>query len=179
LASAWHGTGLSATSYTLAQIEYDLPTDLLRLDQVVNKANFAWGPEPVSRAWIEIAKSQWRSGVSNPALWAIEKNRLCIWPYSTSNQMVNLLYFRKPAALTSSTDVADWDANCLEALRRCIDYMVACRGDCVAGDRQSCYNAMIEVVARATATDKGPVNVKLGVPCGYNDPVVTSSITVI
>lgn len=177
LVNAWHGTAYSG-AFTLAQLEYDLPDDLLRLDQVVNRVNFPWGPDPVSRARLEVAKRQWRQGINNPALWAIERNRICIWPYSTSDQMVNLLYFRKPAELVNGTDIADWDSNCVEALRRCIDYMVSCRGDCVAGDRQQCYDAMVESVARATAADKAPADVKVGVPMGLLDPVVYPNMVV-
>lgn len=148
LAYAWQETSYNGT-YSLAQTEYTLPSDLVKLSRITSVSTWVWGPEPVSRYDLEIARQQWRlSSTQPPRMWAIERDRLCIWPAPSADQMVNLLYLRRPADLSGPTDVADWDPNLTELLHRAIDYQVACRGDCVAGDKAATLQSYKESMAR-------------------------------
>ena len=70
------------------------------------------------------------------------------------------------------TDVVDWDPNLLEVLRRGIDYMVACRGDCVAGDRDTTFQAYKEAKARAILADRTTSDIKVGLARAPYDPVL-------
>ncbi len=158
LDNAWATTTVTAEGYTLAQSEYTLPSDCMKVDQVVQSVNIALQANPTSRAKVEVAKIFWQSGQTYPAYWAIEKDRLVLWPYPSVAAMCNILYFRKPAALTSSGDLADWDANAIEVLRRAIEYQVALRGESVAGTKEACYAAYKDALGRAISNDRTAAN---------------------
>lgn len=158
LENAWATASATADGFTLAQSEYTLPSDCQKVDQIVQSVNIALQANPTSRAKVEVAKIFWQGGQTYPAYWAIEKDRLVLWPYPSVAAMANILYFRKPAALVSSTDVADWDANALEVLRRAIDYQVAIRGESVAGTKEQCYAAYKDALGRAITHDKTAAN---------------------
>jgi hypothetical protein len=166
LTTTWAGTTASGGSYTLAQMQYPLPSDCRKVDSVVRSRFWVWGPEPVSRAVLEVAKRTWISGASVAQMWAIERDRLVVWPYPEQAATVNILYSRAPAALTTGTDVADWDPVQLELLRRAIDYQIAARGDCAAGDRTACFGAYKEALGRNYDQDRTSQSPRVGLTSG-------------
>ena len=166
MTAAWKGTTASAQAYTLATMQYTLPADCRKISQVVRSRFWVWGPDPVSRAVLEIAKRTWISGASVDQMWAIERDRLVIWPYPEQAATVNILYQRQPAALISGSDTADWDPNLIELLKRAIDYQIAARGDCVAGDRQTCLAAYREALARMVDQDRTSQSPRIGFTSG-------------
>jgi hypothetical protein len=166
LTTPWAGTTGSGGAYTLAQMQYALPSDCRKIDSVVRSRFWVWGPEPVSRATLEVAKRTWISGASVAQLWSIERDRLVVWPYPEQAATINVLYSRAPAALTTGTDVADWDSVQIELLRRAIDYQIAARGDCAAGDRQTCLAAYKEVLSRAFDQDRTSQTHRVGLTSG-------------
>lgn len=153
------GTGLS---YTLAQMQITLPSDCRKISEVIRSQYWIWGPDPVSRALLEMNKQTWVLGSSGISLWSIERDRIVIWPYSTTTSAVNLLYYRAPARLVSDSDTADWDPLRLEVLERAIDYAVAARGTCVAGDRKTCLAAFEEAYSRAAQQDRTSTTARIG-----------------
>jgi hypothetical protein len=68
----------------------------------------------------------------------------------------------------------------IELLRRAIDYQIAARGDCAAGDRQTCLAAYKEVLSRAFDQDRTSQTHRVGLTSGgspmeqlrYNSRVV-------
>ena len=166
LGTDWVGDTTSSYGYTLAQWQYDLPDDLRRMDLVIESNVWPWGPEPVSRATLELARSSYVSVTGTFGAWAIERNRIMLWPYPQETQTVNLLYYRQPAALISSGDSADWDFNRLEILRRAIDFQIAARGDCVAGTREECMKRFTEAFNRSNVQDRTSSTRRLGVAGG-------------
>jgi len=154
LETTWEGATAAGTSYTLAQWQYDLPSDVRQLDLVVESNVWPWGPEPVSRATLELLRSSYAVATGSTSAWAIERDRIMLWPYPTTAQTVNLLYYRQPAALVSGGDSADWDFNRLEILRRAIDFQIACRGDCVAGTREETMKRFSEAMNRSSKQDR-------------------------
>lgn len=154
LVNAWAEASASF-SYQLAQTEYDLPTDCMRLDKITSTTEWVWGPDPVARYTLEEARSRWRiTAQQPPRLWSIIRNQVVVWPMPSTDKMINLLYFRRPTDLISPTDDADWDPNLISLLHRAIDYQVAIRGDCVAGSKDECYKVLREDLARAISQDR-------------------------
>ena len=168
LTTTWQGTTASAQTYTLATMQYPLPADCRKIDQVVRSRFWVWGPDPVSRSTLEISKRTWISGATVDQLWAIERDRLVVWPYPQQGATINILYTRKPAALVSGSDTADWDPNLLELLYRAIDYQIAARGDCAAGDRQTCLAAYRESLARLVDQDRTSQSPRIGFASGLS-----------
>ena len=170
LVNSWQEANYSG-SYTLAQIEYTLPSDLMRLSKITATNEWVWGPDPISRFALEEARQRWRlSSTQPPRMWAIERDRLVVWPAPGTDKMCNILYMRRPAELVSPGDTADWDANLIELLRRAIDYQVACRGDCVAGDKAETFKTYRECISRNVSQDRTATDMRAGlVSNGYDD----------
>ena len=163
LVQAFQGTTGSLLSYTLAQMQVVLPSDCRKINEVIRSQYWVWGPDPTSRAVLEMNKQSWTFGTSGVSLWSIERDRIVIWPYSSTTAAVSLLYFRAPAKLVSDTDIADWDPLRLEVLERAIDYAVSARGTCVAGDRKTCLAAFDEAYSRAAQQDRTTTTARLGI----------------
>lgn len=170
LVNTWQEANYSG-SYTLAQIEYTLPSDLMRLSKITATNEWVWGPDPISRFSLEEARQRYSLGASAPPrMWAIERDRIVIWPAPGTDRMCNILYIRRPAELVSPGDTADWDFNLQELLRRAIDYQVACRGDCVAGDKAETFRVYRESISRNISQDRTATTWRPGlVSNGYDD----------
>jgi hypothetical protein len=162
LTSAFQGNTGTGLTYTLAQMQIVLPSDCRKISEVIRTQYWIWGPDPVSRALLEMNKQTWVLGSSGVSLWSVERDRMVIWPYSTTTSAINLLYFRAPAKLVSDTDTADWDPLRLEVLERAIDYAVSARGTCVAGDRKTCMAAFEEAYSRAAQQDRTSTTARVG-----------------
>jgi len=158
LDNAWASadTDGSGLTYVLAQYQYDLPSDCRTVVNVVVQNGWLWGPAPCSRWLIDLARMtpNASSGAPSSFMYAIEKNRMAVWPYPTADLMVNVLYIKKPAALTSASQTADWDDNQAEVLYRAIDYQVSIRGECVAGPTAELFERYKEALARAIPNDR-------------------------
>lgn len=163
LAFAYPGTALTTGTFTISQYAYTLPGDTRRISQITRGQNWVWGPSPTSRALLEQAKRMWSVGAGIQQYWAIERDSLYVWPYTTGvDATLDLLYYRRPALLVSASDTVDWDSMQLEVIRRAIDCQVAARGTCVAGDRKTCYDAFKEAVARASDQDRTATSFDIG-----------------
>ncbi len=180
LVNAWQEASQSSASYVLAQTDYDLPSDCMRLDKITSSTDWVWGPDPVSRYMLEDARSRWRiTSQQPPRMWAIIKNQVVVWPMPSADKMVNILYFRRPGVLVSASDVADWDDNLISLLHRSIDYQVSLRGDCVAGSKDECYKILREDLQRAISQDRTAPTRRPGLATsGYNaDRIFGATIT--
>lgn len=126
LAQPWgNATNLTST-YTLGQIRYTLPVDCARISNTMMGMDWPWS-RSTSAAHIEAIKDSWTVTDPNMTLWAVEKGFLVVWPVPSTTRQVNLLYFRKPTAVSSGSDTLDWDATQVLLLRRAIDYVCAGR----------------------------------------------------
>ena len=178
LDSAWYEAAVT-TSYDLAQTNYDLPTDCMRLDKITSTTDWLWGPDPVSRYTLEEARTRWRINAAQPArCWSIIRNQVCLWPMPSETKMVNILYYRRPTVLSSPLDEADWDTNLPSLLRRAIDYQVSLRGDCVAGSKEDTYKVLREDLSRAVSQDRTAPTRRMGLQSDYgiSDRIVGATI---
>lgn len=171
MVNAWGEASAAGVSYTIAQVEYTLPSDLMKLGTPTAANDWIWGPDPVSRFTIEEARRCWSIGssTSTPRLWAIERDRLVLWPWPGADKMMNILYYRRPTELVNGTDTVDWDTNLIELLHRAIDYQVSCRGDCVAGDKTATYNSFKESMTRNIGQDRTATTRRPGFQNSYYD----------
>ncbi len=153
MASPWAGASSSGNTYILSQYRYDLPSDCRNLINVVQVPQWIWGTQPVGRFELEQLRIV---NAGQMPVYAVQKDQICIWPYLTGSttQPVNLLYLRMPATLVSGPDEADWDPLQLELLHRAIDFAVACRGSCVAGDKAACFKAFQDQLAIAVGNER-------------------------
>lgn len=142
LAYAWGGDTVTS-AFTLAQIRYALPVDCARIDRFMQGSQSAFLGEHTSAAQIEALKDAWGDQSPGVVYWAVEKNFLVIYPLPQNEQHINLLYYRKPAQVTSGSDTLDWDAGQNLVLRRALDYIAAARGATVYGsDGEARANAV-------------------------------------
>ncbi len=158
LRSSWSGTTQTAATYTIAEFSYSLPSDLQRLDVILDDKNRPWRSRPVSLATLQTQKSALVYGQSTPSLHAVGKDKLWVWPYPSAATLLNLMYYRRPAKLVSGSDTADWDSMHEALLRRAIDFQCALRSDCVAGTVEECRNNYFEAIDLAWAADKTAVD---------------------
>jgi hypothetical protein len=153
MASPWAGDDDSATEMVVAQYRYDLPDDCRNLINVVQVPQWIWGTQPIGRFELEQMRVI-NAGVT--PVYAIQKNQICIWPYISGDttQPVNILYLRMPATLSSGPQEADWDPLQLELLHRSIDFQIACRGSCVAGDKEKCFKALQDQISISVGNER-------------------------
>ena len=150
----------------IAKCRYDLPSDCRNIEKIISSDTWIWGNQPVSPATIEMMKR--RIQTFNPA-WTVERGNLCVWPLQNKDITAVYLYWRKPVALTTSTDLADIDERYIELLRRAIDFQIAARADCVAGDRVNCLQAFKETLGRVAPNDTGLASPETAPPSmGFN-----------
>ncbi len=158
LVNNWEGvTAGAGQSYIIMQWQYDLPTDCRTIVNIINQNGWLWGPVPVSRWRIDLARQSQMYAAGSPSgsyIYAVEKDRVVVWPPPQVDLMVNILYMKSPANLTTGTDVADWDPLQLECLYRAIDYQISIRGECIAGPSKECYDRYIEALNRAYNNDR-------------------------
>lgn len=153
-------TGASGISFTLVKYRYDLPADLLRIEEIFLGTTWPWGTEPVSSIILEANRHTWLNitTVSGVWQWSCTNDQFCIWPCETADRMVNFRYRRVPAELVNDSDVVDWDKNQIDLLRRAIDYCLSLRGTCVAGDTDKCYSQYQMALADAAVNEKSIEN---------------------
>ncbi len=158
LVNAYEGSTFGAgQSFIIMQWQYALPADCRTVVNIINQNGWLWGPVPVSRWRIDLARQSQMYAAGSPSgsyIYAIERDRLVVWPPPQQDLMVNILYMKSPANLTTGTDVADWDPLQLESLYRFIDYQISIRGECIAGTSKECYDRAIDAVNRAFNNDR-------------------------
>lgn len=157
LAEPWGNADNATASYTLAQIRYTLPADLVRISAALTGSDWPW-TRHTSAAFIERMKDHWNSTDPSLSLWAIEKNFLVTWPIQAQQRQVNFLYFRKPTAVVNSGDILDWDSTQPLVLRRAIDYICAGRRGADSDEKVAAVRvakaAYDEAVSRAWSWDR-------------------------
>lgn len=165
LATAWAEDAETAATFTIFQDEYTLASDCLKFGRPF--AGQGWGltGSPSSFEQVLEAQNSFMYGQGYPSMFCVHASggtpKLLIYPYPSSSEDVQLAYwyYRKPAALVNSSDVADFDPLHLELLHRAIDYQTAMRFEsCVAGTPEACLKRLDEAYKRFAANDKAPMN---------------------
>lgn len=158
MADAWEADTLTDVGYVLYQNEYDLPDEMWRFGKILPGQRWPYGTIATSIQTIVEAENIWTYGQNFPHHFAIANNKLVLWPYPDTAAMVAFSYYRRPARLTSDTDIADWDMTHIEVLRRACDYQLALNiGKLASGnDANTCLAAYRGSLALAVAADREP-----------------------
>lgn len=154
LASAYGKATQTGVSYVVYQDAYEMPTDCMKFGRLLYGTSWQYGGNPTSYQQFLDAKNLWQSGQQGASLWCVQRNYLRIWPYPSIPTDVNFSYYRKPAALTVSNQEADWDPNHVDLLRRAIDYQLAVRGRCAAGDTATTMGAFSAALTLCQPMDR-------------------------
>jgi len=155
LEAPWQAASGTATAVVLFQDEYLLPDNLYNVVRIMpgtrwGESQMATGPDVILRM-----QSGATYGQRIPACWGIIKQQMLLFPYPTQNDLLGYSYWRKPAELVVSTDVADWDPAQNEVIRRAIDYTVSLRyGGYAGGTTEQAYAQFKEALARAIPADR-------------------------
>lgn len=159
LRTAWAEATAAGKSYVLYRDEYSLPTDCGRFGRLYPGSGWVWGGEPSSFDDVLAAYNAYAGGQKYPAMWAIYKDQIMLWPYPSLTTLVNIMYFRLPAALVTDADVADWDPMQNELQERAIDYQLSLMfGNIVSGDPGTCMALYRDALSRAVKNEKAPLS---------------------
>lgn len=146
---------ITAAGYVIFRDEYTLPSNCLKFSQIIPGEQWGWGAVPVPFETLRQFQGNLLTSQSFPACFAVFSNKVAVWPYPDLDREYPIIYYRMPATLVNTTDVADWDPLHLEVLQRAIDYQLAIRfGDVVAGTAEACEKRFTTSNARAIDYDK-------------------------
>jgi hypothetical protein len=159
LATAWKATALTATTFIIFRDEYALASDLMKFGRIHPGETWAWGGQPMGFDTFLDLQNDHNFSLDYPAGWTIAGNKIRMWPYPGTDNLVNYSYYKKPAALAQSTDEADWDPCHVLLLRLAINYQIALRyEDCPAGDPKACLSAYQTQLAKSKPMNKNPMS---------------------
>lgn len=158
LSTAWKEASVTAGAYVIFRDEYSLVTDLMKFGMIHPGQTWQWGGDPVGFEAFLDNQNNCNFGLNYPYCWTIATGKIKLWPYPSQDLLVNYSYYKKPAALVSSSDTADWDPSQLILLRRAIDYQIALRyEDCVVGTPKQCMDNYTEQLKRSRPNNKNPM----------------------
>lgn len=158
LDESWVPASISGESYVLYQDAYALPNDCFRMGELFYGDAWRWGEEWVSYVDFLRAKNDCSTGDAYADVWSIANQRLHLWPYPSSNLLLNFSYYRKPASVDNSGDEADWDPAHLDLLHRACEYQIALRYGKTSADMDmgACERAWDKCLAYSIGNDRSP-----------------------
>jgi hypothetical protein len=131
LSETWDAASLTGESYSLYRCEYDKPAGLLGIQRFLSpNADF----NPVSDVTMAQRRVSRDSATRSGFDYNLSNGLIRIWPCPTTTTVYKYIGRRRPTTLVSDDDVADWDPSLLSVLRRAVDWQLAIRGQCKAGD---------------------------------------------
>ena len=155
LERAWSQGTVSGVGYVAYLNSYDLPADCMIFGKVFPGMGWGWRPDPVSYSSLVEYMANNNFQAPNPGLFAIQNNQIVLWPAPSTTRNWPIVYYRRPATLSSNTDEADWDPLQLTVLQRAIDYQMALRYTTVlAGDVATCHKNYLTALNLAINNDK-------------------------
>lgn len=158
LATAWKETAVTAGTYSLFRDEYALATDLMKFGAIHPGQTWIWGGSPIGlEAFLQIQNDN-NFQQTYPYCWAIASGKIRMWPFPSTDLLVNYSYYKKPANLVLPTDEADWAPTQLLLLRCAINYQIALRyEDSVPGDPKRCMEIYREQLAKSKPNNQNPM----------------------
>ncbi len=162
LSTAWKEASITASTYVIFRDEYALASDLMKFGSLHPGETWNWGADPIGLDEFLTIQNDHNYADTTGRFFTIAGSKIKLWPYPSSNILVNYSYYKKPAALTTSSDEADWDPQHVLLLRRAIDYQCSLRYEgCVAGTTVETRTSYELALAKAKAFDKGPMHLPL------------------
>lgn len=152
---AWNEVTAPAQSYILFQDEYELPDDMYRFGKVLPGQRWGWGPEPIGPDQLDAIQNNMLFSQKFPDFFAIQRQSIFLSSYPNTDTQVRYTYYRRPATLVSSVDIADWDPAHIRLLRRAIDCEISLRfGGYVGGTIEQAIRAFTDALNAAIPNDR-------------------------
>jgi hypothetical protein len=146
LAETWDAESFSGESYVLYRCEYDKPASLLGIQRFLDSTTTFTPVSDVTMAEKRVSRhAVSRSGFD----YNLSNSKIKIWPCPTKTKVFKYIGNRRPTALVHDDDIADWDPTLLPLLRRAIDWQLAIRGLCKAGDVDKTFATLHQAVENA------------------------------
>jgi hypothetical protein len=114
----------------------------------------SWRPAPIDYEAFLGWKSDTQVSQDGAAYFCVRRGNIMLCPAPNTARVLNFVYYRKPAAVSSALDEADWDSMNADVLYRAIDFQASLRGPCVAGNTSQTLGTYKQAVALAAANDK-------------------------
>lgn len=127
LQDIYRGDALTGASYFLYRDAYDLPVDLVQVQNITFRSGWQYSYQVTSypKFW-EYKATAWNNS-TYPEVFAIANGKIHFYPAPTSDGNWNLVYKSRISKLTNSADVVDTDLSQEQMLHRAIDVAVAAR----------------------------------------------------
>jgi hypothetical protein len=131
LTETYDAASLSGETYKLFYSEYTKPAGLLGIQRFLDTdEKFC----PVSEIDIAMERTRRDNAAYNGFSYNLSDGRIKVWPCPNADTVYKYIGIRRPPTLVSDTDVVDWDPSLGPVLYRAIDWQLAIRGQCKAGD---------------------------------------------
>lgn len=158
LSTAWKEASASGVTYTIFRDEYSLATKLMKFGAMHPGQTWAWGGSPMGHEAFLQVQNDCNFQQLYPYAWTIAGGKIKVWPYPSTDLLINYSYYQRPADLVSSSDEANWDPSQLLLLRMAINYQLALRyEDCVAGDPKRCMEAYEKQLIKSRPMNQNPM----------------------
>jgi hypothetical protein len=137
----------------LFQDEYKLPDDFLMFGQIIPGQRWGQGAMNVGIEKFYQLQTVTEFGMRMATAYCIHNQRLMLYPYPNISTELLYTYYKRPAKLTSASDIVDWDPAQTEVVRRAIDLQVAIRyGSFQGGTKADAIGAYKEALTRSVNT---------------------------
>ncbi len=172
LAHEWSQGSVSGVGYVAYLNTYELPDDCMIFGKVFPGMGWGWRPDPVSYSSLVEYMANNNFQAPNPGLWAIQDNRITLWPAPSTTRNWPIFYYRRPAQLINNTDIVDWEPLQLTVLQRAMDYQLSLLfSNVMAGSPKDCeasYKTALNLAinndkenAQRTGTGRAPRNISV------------------
>jgi hypothetical protein len=146
LKETYDAASLTGKTYYLYYCDYAKPAGLLGIQRFLSPLATFTPVSDVTMAEQRVMRdSASRSGFS----YNLSDSKLRIWPCPTTTAVYKYIGRRRPTTLIYDDDIADWDPSLLPVLRRAIDWQLALRGQCKAGDVAQTFTTLQLAVENA------------------------------
>lgn len=141
------------------QDEYKLPDDFLTFGMLIPAQRWGQGAVNVGIEKFYQMQTVTEFGMKMPTSYCIHNQRIMFYPYPNQSTELLYTYYRRPAKLTSGSDIADWDPAALELVRRAIDVQIAGRyGSYQGGTKDDAMAGYKEALSRTIQTSHSPAS---------------------
>lgn len=155
LAAAWNEASNPTATMIVYLDQLALPSDMYRFGQILPGQRWGFGAAPIGSDQLDNMQNALSFSQKFSDFFAVQGQYIKLSSYPNYDTTVRYSYWRRPATLVNSTDVADWDPAHIRLLRRAIDCEVALRfGGYVGGTYAEAITRFEETLRDAMPNDR-------------------------
>ncbi len=133
----WLDSNVSGGTYKLYYYVYDLPSNFRKMYDHESEDQFLWYMVPTDFEFYQLTNND---DTGTPTFYTIVGNRkMKVWPYPDEAKVIDFLYYRWPAALTTDGDTMDWVEDWVDLVYRAIDYEIGVRTGKLLAERAGVF----------------------------------------